>query len=347
MIHIGIVGTGGMANSHAENFARIKGCKVVAGCDVDAERALAFCDRHGIPHAFTDVKAMLNNSRIDAISVVTPDASHAALTLKAIAAGKHVLCEKPLATNHSDALKMVRAAKKSGVINMVNFSYRNASAIQMAQRLIQDGRIGVPVHVEASYLQSWLSSKVWGDWRQTPGWLWRLSSAHGSRGVLGDVGVHILDFASYPVGALKSVQATLKTFSELKGKQLGDYTLDANDSCVMNVEFENGAIGTIHTTRWATGFTNSLSLAIFGSEGGIRINLDQSYTALQVCEGADIHRAAWKEIDCGKTPTIYERFIKSIRTGKNDQPDFARGAAIQKALDAGFTSHETGLRVAL
>ena len=92
---------------------------------------------------------------------------------------------------------------------------------------MRDGELGQIVHVEASYLQSWLSSQVWGDWKTNPTWLWRLSSKHGSKGVLGDVGVHILDFASLPVGPIRSIQARLKTFTKLKGKRMGEYLLDA------------------------------------------------------------------------------------------------------------------------
>lgn len=342
MIHLAIIGTGGMANVHASHFSKFKGCKVIAGCDVDATRALEFTEKHEIPHAFSDVGEMFKSCKIDAVSIVTPDAFHAPLALKAIAAGKHVLCEKPLALNYPDAQQMAAAAKRKGVINMVNFSYRNSSAIQKAHALVSQGAIGVPVHVEASYLQSWLSSKVWGDWRTTPAWLWRQSSEHGSKGVLGDVGVHILDFAGFPVGEFKSINARLKTFTEHKGAKQGGYPLDANDSAIITAEFKNGALATIHTTRWATGHQNSLDLAIFGTKGAIRINLDKSQSELRICKGKNVDTATWEEIECPATPNIYERFFKSVRTGKNDQPDFARGAAIQKVLDACFDSNETG-----
>ena len=207
-IRIGIVGTGGMANVHATEFLKIPGVELAAVCDVDAKRAGDFSAKHGGSAAvFTDFKKLLSEGGVDAISNVTPDSLHAPLSLQAIAADKHILCEKPLATNHADALRMARTAKKAGVINMVNFSYRNSSALQKAAQLVRDGELGEIVHVEASYLQSWLSSQVWGDWKTTPAWLWRLSSKHGSKGVLGDVGVHILDFASLPVGPIRSIQA--------------------------------------------------------------------------------------------------------------------------------------------
>lgn len=347
-IRLAIVGTGGMANAQAEEFLKIPGVVLAAVCDVDARRAQEFATRHGgTAEVFTDLGKLLRQTGVDAVSNVTPDKLHAPLSLQAIAAGKHILCEKPLATNHADAVRMVRAAKKAGVINMVNFSYRNSSALQKAAQLVQSGKLGEIVHVEASYLQSWLSSSVWGDWKTKPAWLWRLSTKHGSKGVLGDIGVHILDFASFPVGPVRSIQARLKTFTALKGKRLGEYPLDANDSAIMQVEYANGALGVIHTTRWATGHANSLYLRIHGTKGALRLDLDKSYNDLEVCLGKDIHKAEWKTLKATKTPNVYQRFIAAIRSGKSGEPDFARGAEIQKALDACFESDKQGRAVRL
>ena len=186
---------------------------------------------------------------------------------------------------------------------------------------------------------------MWGDWKTTPAWLWRLSTKHGSHGVLGDVGVHILDFASFPVGPVRSIQSRLKTFTALKGKRLGEYPLDANDSAIMQVEFANGALGVIHTTRWATGHANSLYLHIHGTKGALRIDLDRSMDELEVCLGADIHKAAWKTLKAPKTPNIYQRFITAIRSNTPGTPDFARGAEVQKLLDACIKSDHLGKAV--
>lgn len=345
-IRLAIVGTGGMANVHAQNFLAAKDVELSAVCDISSERAREFAAKHA-PKAqiYTDFAKLLREVKPDAVANVTPDSLHAPLTLQAIAAGCHVFCEKPLATNYADALKMAKAAQKAGVINMVNFTYRNAPAIQLARELVRKGKLGEIVHVEASYLQSWLSSKGWGDWRTSPGWLWRLSSKHGSKGVLGDVGVHILDFASMPVGPVGKVNARLKTFTALKGKKRGSYNLDANDSALMTVEFANGALGVIHTSRWATGYPNSLFLRIHGTKGALRIDLDKSHDTLEVCLGPDIDAHAWKTIKAPPVPTTYQRFIAAVRSGKNGEPDFARGAEIQKILDACFVSDKRGRAV--
>lgn len=344
-IRLAVVGTGGMANFQAQQFLAIPGVKIVAVCDVDKTRAQEFATKHGAQEVYTDFDKMLRESDFEALTNVTPDPFHAPLTLKALAAKKHVLCEKPLATNYADAQKMVVAAKKAKVINMVNFSYRKSAAIQKAHELIQAGRIGRVVHVEGSYLQSWLACDIWGPWRTTPAWLWRQSTKHGSKGVLGDVGVHIFDFASFPVGKITKVNARLKAFTEIKGKRLGEYPLDANDSAVISVEFANGALGTLHTTRWASGHANSVKLRIYGDKGAISIDLDSSYDVFQICAGKDVVKAKWKEIKCKETPGNVQRFITSIRTGVNDQPDFATGAYTQKLIDACFESDARGIAI--
>ena len=342
LVRLAIIGTGGMAAQHVKRYKDVPGCKLVAAVDVSRERLEKFADDHGIPHLFNSVDELLAWNQFDAVSVVTPDGFHAAQSIQCLKAGKHVLCEKPLALNHADAMKMVTAAQKAGVINMVNLSYRDWPAIQAVQTMIAAGKIGDIRHVEASYLQSWLPSKVWGDWRTTPGWLWRLSSKHGSRGVLGDVGVHIVDFATFPAGPITSVYGKLKVFDKAKDNRVGEYVLDANDSAVMTVEFANGALGTIHTTRWSGGHANRLFLKISGTKGSVEIDSERSTTSYKISTGADLHKAQWKEVACKPTPNNYARFVKSIRTGKQDQPDFARGAEVQKVLDAVITSDAKG-----
>lgn len=338
MVNIAIVGTGGMAKNHAEMFAAAQGCQVVAVCDIDLAKAKTFADTHGINKVYTELEDLLADPDIEAVSNVTPDKFHKPVSLQIIAAGKHVLCEKPLAVNASDAQEMADAAKAAGVINMVNLSYRDAPAIQEAKKRIAAGEIGRVMHVDASYLQSWLVSNQWGVWHSEDTWLWRLSSEHGSKGVLGDVGIHILDFASYPVGDIEEVFCQLKCFDKAPGNQIGEYHLDANDSALIQARFANGAMASIHTTRWATGNINTLRLRIHGDKGAIDIDLDRSRNTLQMCRGNNLNDAQWETLDCPDTPNNYQRFIDSIVSGVNDQPDFAYGAKLQVVIDSCFES---------
>ena len=125
-VRLAIIGTGAMAGAHADQYKKIAGCELVAACDVDASRVRAFSEQHGIPMAFSDTAELLAGADFDAVSVATPDAFHAPVSLACLKAGKHVLCEKPLALNYADAKKMVAAASRAGVVNMVNFSKRGA-----------------------------------------------------------------------------------------------------------------------------------------------------------------------------------------------------------------------------
>lgn len=346
-VRLAIIGTGGMGNTHAKAFREIAGCELVAAVDVNLTRAREFASAHGIPYAFATTREMLAETDFDAVSIVTPDGLHAPLAIQCLAAGKHVLCEKPLALNHAEAMTMVASARKSGCVNMVNFSYRNWPCIHAVAALVQKGALGEIRHVEASYLQAWLVSKAWGDWRTSPAWLWRLSTKHGSKGVLGDVGVHIVDFATHPAGPVKRVYCRLKTFDKAPKNRIGEYKLDANDSAVMTVEFASGAIGTIHTTRWVGGHANRLFLKISGTLGTVEIDSEKSTDGYRICVGADIDKAVWREVVARAAPSNYERFIASIRTGRREQPDFARGAEVQRVLDACFESDAAGIPVAV
>jgi len=341
MIRLGVIGTGGMAGEHAKAFKEMDGVEIVAACDIVEQKVERYAEKHGVPATFTDVDQMLLEAELDAVTNVTPDAQHHPTTLKAIRAGLHVLCEKPLATCYGEAREMVEVAQEAGVINMVNLSYRLSSAIHRAHEMIAEGVIGEVRHVEAGYLQSWLAGREWSE--TSPGsYLWRLSTAHGSTGVLGDLGVHIIDFTTYAAGDLASLDCRLKCFPKVEGDRIGEYVLDANDSAAMTVEFQNGALGLIHTTRWAAGQGNSIRLRIWGNRGAIKVDLDEAWGALQLCELSDGGRAEWKTIECGSAPSIFQRFITSIQTGENDQPDFARGAQVQKWLDACFESDAKG-----
>ncbi len=338
-IRIAILGTGSMAAAHARAFQGIEGVEVVAGIDLHADRLNAFCKTHNIDKAFSDLGEALAWVQFDAIANVTPDQAHHSTTLKALAAGKHVFCEKPLATNHADALEMAAAAEKAGLIGMVNLSYRNVNAVQKAREMVLGGEIGAVRHVEASYLQSWLSSAYWGDWRTEDRWLWRLSTRHGSNGVLGDVGIHILDFASFGVGSeIADADCRMKAFAKAENDRIGEYNLDANDSFVMAVTFENGALGTIHASRWASGYSDDLSLRIFGSKGGLEVSYGgkdingQRIARLRACTGDNLLTHQWREVPLGPVPTNYELFVQAIREGRTIEPSFGHAAHLQKFL---------------
>lgn len=337
-IRLLILGTGGMADIHARAFAADPRVTLVAAVDVLPGRAENFAKAHAMAHHFTSLDEALTWGEFDAAANVTPDNIHHPTTLALLAAGKHVLCEKPLAESFALADEMARAAEASGLVNMVNLTYRNVAALHTARKLVDDGALGAVRHVEASYRQSWLVGNHWGDWKTDPKWLWRLSREHGSRGVLGDVGIHILDFAAFGTAMMPvSLQARLKTFNKAPGDRIGDYPLDVNDSAVMSVEFGNGALGVIHTSRYMTGYDNVLKLQIFGDKGSVEVTHTPGWTEARACLGEDVHAQAWRALISAPVESTYTRFINAIVTGEPCEPDFRRGADLQKILDLCFS----------
>ena len=227
---------------------------------------------------------------------------------------------------------------------MVNLRYRELSVMQMARALVEDGMIGKVRHIDAAYLQSWLVSKNWGDWRTEERWLWRLSSAHGSRGVLGDVGIHILDFASYVADQKPiSVHCRLKTFHKAEGDQIGAYNLDANDSFIMSLEFDGGAVGVVHASRWMTGYANARNLASTARRAGSRSGSRARGWACASAPAPDIETQTWRDVECPPVPNTYETFIDAVRRGDTLEPSFRRAAELQHVLDLAFESDRLGV----
>ena len=330
-------------------FAEIDGVELVAAIDTDSSRLQAFCDSHGIANRFETLDEVLAWGAFDSVSNVTPDRVHHPTTLPLLSAGKHVLCEKPLADNYPNAVEMAQAAAKAGVVNMVNLTYRGLGSMQEARRLIAAGAIGTVRHFEASYLQSWLTQPLWGNWRTDPTWLWRLSSAHGSAGVLGDVGIHIVDYATFVIGSdADAVSCRLKTFAKALDDRIGDYHLDANDSFTMQLELDAGAIGVVHASRFASGHVNDLRLRVWGDEGGLEVALEGKAERLLLCGPADLQRPVWRETVFPPAETNYRRYVDAVHRSVPVEPDFARAAALQEILDlAARSNRENGLTLQL
>jgi predicted dehydrogenase len=335
-ISVGVIGTGNMAASHAAAYRKIEGVDVAACFDVDAERAAAFAAKQEIATVSQSVENLFG--AVDAVSIVTPDRFHGTLTIAALAAGKHILCEKPLTLTLSEAEQVADAAREAsarGVIHMVNFSYRASAAFQAAIALAKQGALGEIRHVHSHYLQSWLvngfeSATIGG------GALWRLSTPLGSQGVLGDLGCHILDLTTACTEDLRAIRCDLRNYRKridgVPASSVNGHPLDANDTAIVEFELAGGGVGVCHTTRWATGRGNSIRLEAHGTEGALRFDLDADPDTIEIW-GADGEKS-WTAKKLAKTPTNYERFIGSIRSGVQDQPDIVRGARVQAYLDA-------------
>lgn len=336
MIRLLLLGTGNMARNHVAAFRLDPRCAIVGAIDTNADRLAAFIRGYDIPHGFASLEAAIEWGEFDAVANVTPDPAHHPTTLALIAEGKHVLCEKPLATSYGLAREMADAAQRRGVTAMVNLVYRGSPALQRANAILASGAIGTLRHFDASYYQSWLAARYWGDWREANTTLWKLSTAHGSKGVVGDIGIHIVDFATYGAGSpISYMSSRIKAFDKALDNRIGEYVLDANDSFVMSVELSGGAIGTIAASRWATGYSNDLQLRLFATDGALEVQTDGQKHRLRICDGDDLHQYGqrWREIECPNVPTTYRSFIDRLIDGAPADPDFDRAAELQAVLD--------------
>lgn len=349
MIRYGLIGTGGMANAHAESTARIPGVKLAACSDVDAKRSKAFARKHGFAKSVDRFEDLL--ACCDAVAIVTPDRFHAALTLEALAAGKHVMCEKPLTTTFKDAQRVAAAAVAAGEAGQrsaINFTYRNSAAWQEARRMIADGALGTVRHATGRYLQAWLAAEVWGPWTDE-NWLWRCETPSDGNGdpvgpagggVLGDVGCHLLDFVTGLTGEATALRCTVRGFPHVDPRTGESFerwkgrTLDANSSVAVELDLADGGLGLAQATRWATGHANQVALGVYGTRGAIEIDLEDSWTVLRHCLGEARHRSGWTAVDLPGTPSNYERFIDAIKTGEPAQADLLLGAQVQASLEA-------------
>ena len=161
--------------------------------------------------------------------------------------------------------------------------------------------------------------------------------------MLGDVGVHIVDFTSYGSGlGYKALQARLKTFDKAEGGRIGAYTLDANDSVAITAEMENGALASIHMTRFASGNLNDLNLALYGDKGALKIWANHVDSRLSACLGADLLTQTWRPMACPPTPRNEQRFAAALESGENGAPTFRTAAAVQRLLDLCVASDRTG-----
>ncbi len=368
-IGIGLVGYKFMGRAHSNAYRQVEHF-----FDVDPRpRMVAICgrDEAGVREAArtlgweeyeTDYHALVGRPDIQLIDVSTPGDTHKDVVLAALAAGKHVICEKPLANSLEEAREMLAAARASDAIAVVNYNYRRVPAVQFAKNLIDEGAIGEIRHWRAVYLQDWIND---------PGFplVWRLQKEKAGSGALGDIAAHITDLGLYLVGPITEVVGTLSTYIKRRpvatesgggagltaasGQEMGDVTVD--DSTTFLANFANGASGTFEATRLAPGRRNYNSFEINGSKGSIAFNLErmnelqvyfvddptglQGFRLINVTEGVHPYTGHWWPAG---HPIGYEHtFVHAVKDlldgigkGTDPGPSFEDGFAVQAVLDA-------------
>lgn len=359
-LRIGMVGYAFMGAAHSQGWRtagrvfdlpREPVLSVLCGRDGDAVRAAAA--RHGWAATETDWRALIARDDVDLVDICTPGDSHAEIALAALAAGKHVLCEKPLANTVEEAEAMAEAAEaafKQGRLAMVGFNYRRVPAIALARRMITEGRLGALRHVRVSYLQDWL---VDPEFPLT----WRLRKEAAGSGALGDLGAHVVDVAQYLAGEkLAGVSALTETFVRqrpLPDGRLGPVTVD--DAAVFTGRFACGALASFEATRYATGRKNALRIELNGERGSLAFDLERlnelsfhdgtepgahaGFRRILVTEPDHPYLDAWwpPGHGLGYEHTFVHQardLVHAIAEGRRPVPSFADGLEVQRVLAA-------------
>jgi predicted dehydrogenase len=272
-IGVGMLGYAFMGKAHSRAFHDVRLLsppllpELVSISGRNRERVEEARARYGWAQAVTDWREQVRDERIQLFDNGGPNNLHAEPTIEAVRNGKHVLCEKPLGLDAGEAHRMWRAAEDAGVVHMCGFNYRFVPAIRRARELVEVGALGEPVHFRARYLQSW-------GW-EAPTDVWRFDRAQAGSGALGDLGAHIVDLARYLCGEVAAVSATVRTYVE--GHEV-------DDAFAATVEFENGAVGTLESSRLALGRVNQNTFELNGSRGSLAFDLE-SFDQLSVSDG--------------------------------------------------------------
>lgn len=342
--------------------------KVVAGRTAQGVEAAA--QKLGWQESSTDWQALLTRDDIDLIDICTPGDSHKEIALAALAAGKHVLCEKPLANSVAEAQEMADAAEtaaKNGVFAMVGFTYRRVPAIQLARKLVAEGHLGQIRQIRAQYLQDWLSDP------QAP-LTWRLDKEKAGSGALGDIGAHIIDMTQFITGQeITEVSGSLRTFvterpvatglsglSGTAGTETGPVTVD--DAAVFLANLSGGALGVYEATRFASGRKNAIRFEINGSLGSVAFDFEDmnvlnffdstepaefaGYRRIVVTEAEHAYIASWWPpghglgYEHGFTHQVVD-LVTALANGEQPSPSFADGLQVQKVMAAVEESSNT------
>jgi predicted dehydrogenase len=374
-IGIGMVGHAFMGRAHSQAWRTVDRVfelplrpRLAAICGRDEAATRAAADRLGWAAVESDWRALIARDDVQLIDIVAPGRLHAPIAIAALQAGKHVLCEKPLANTLAEAERMSAAADAafpSGARAMVGFNYRRVPALALARRLVEQGRIGTLRHVRAVYLQDWL---VDPDSPLT----WRLQAAQAGSGALGDLGAHLVDLARFLTGdEIAGVSALSATFIEerplLSGSENGTGTgrVTVDDAVVFTARFTSGALGSFEATRYASGRKNGLRIELNGSSGSLAFDLERlnelefydgdvavggataGFRRILVTEPEHPYLSGWwppgHTLGWEHTFTNQARdLLTAIADGGQPAPSFGDGLAVQRVLDAVARSAAAG-----
>ena len=348
-LNVGLIGCGFMGRTHSNasrrvnNFFDLEYQPVLkAVCDLDEARAAAFAAQWGYESYETDWRKLIARKDIDLVDITLPNNMHREVAIAAAKAGKMILCEKPLARNGPEGLKMVQAIEKAGVPNMVSYNYRRIPAVTLAKQLIDEGRLGRIFHYRAKFLQDWTISK---DLPQGGPGLWRLDAKVAGSGVTGDLLAHCIDTALWLNGSIDKVNAMTETFiKQRKHTETGKVQkVGIDDACAFLARFKNGSLATFESTRYARGHKALYTFEINGEHASIFWDLHDLHR-LQYFEHRDEGRLrGWRSIHVTDAdhPYMSKWWVPGLQIGYEHSfvhqlADFLEGIAKRKPASPTF-----------
>lgn len=342
VVRVGVIGLGGVAIlRHLPGFKEdeaIGKARLVAVYDLDHARAEAVAARFAVPTICASVEEMLALDELDAVSICTPNYLHHEQATAALRAGKHVLCEKPLAMDLSEARAMERLAIETGLVTMVNFRYRWIPAARFVADLVRCGELGTIYHGIFHYLTGMLVDPA------TPV-SWRLSRAQTGSGALGDLGSHLIDLAGSWLGEPRAARGHLTTYVKQRPTLSGEtVAVDVDDAARFTLTYDGGAEGEFLATRCALGRGNYQRVELYGTRGAVSYEFerwDRGGDTVHVCLGlaqgrhGDFSPVIVSPEHLQGTPTgVMHEFIDAIRTGRHPAPSFREGTRTQEIMTA-------------
>lgn len=369
-LRIGLIGYGFMGRTHSNGYKRVNdffpelGIRPVlaAVCGRNADNAQAFADQWQYESIETDWQQLIARDDIDAIDICTPNNSHAEIAIAAAAAGKMILCEKPLALNAAEGEQMVAAVEQAGVPNTVWYNYRRVPAVTLAKQLIDAGRLGRIFHYRANFLQDWTIAE---DVPQGGAATWRLDVKAAGSGVTGDLLAHCIDTALWLNGSITQVSAMTETFvKERLHAETGKVEpVGIDDACAFLCRFANGSLGLFESTRYARGHKALYTLEVNGEKASLRWDLHDLHRLEYFDHGDDSIVRGWRSIHVtdGDQPYMdkwwvpglqigYEHtfvhqvadFLASIESGQPCHPTFRDAQQTQVVCEAVLASAKNG-----
>ena len=366
-VNIALIGYKFMGKAHSNAYRQVSHffpgkltprMKVICGRDRAGAEAAA--KQFGWEEVETDWRRVIERKDIDVVDISTPGNLHHEMGVAAAQAGKHIICEKPLANTLADAKEMLRAVEKAGVKHMIMHNYRKIPAVAFAKKLIEDGKIGDMYHYHGAYLQ---------DWIMDPNFplVWRLEKKFAGSGALGDIGAHAIDLAHHLNSDIQSISSLVTTFIKerpLVGAGAGSWgargskgkgRVTVDDDANFLARFKNGSVGVFESSRFCGGRRNYNTFQVYGSKGSLAFNLermnelefydrtedaaDQGFKTIMVTEGAHPYVGAWWPPGhiIGYEHTFVHAvhdFLVCLETDSMPSPNFKDGVKNQAVLDA-------------